>query len=892
MWAGTENGRLSRYVRQAGNVLEARGSLGGGCEVARIFADPLMRAALVFLRNKGAFHARATGPLRPRWIAQLRDIRLTAASWVMCGNRGAQRIVLLGSALGNVFALSLDEHHEENDRVKKLWAVPEGGCIDGVQVELVAGKYVAVVATRRRLYIFYDADSLKSLFDGKHLVSAVPRSHPDSSSTENLTVPLELQFATGVSAVTPRRFVWSNTTGVTHAQVAVRRKCPVLPGGTATEASGITASIVDKATILWSKMGSISGSMAPLSVNLSAFHILVLYPGSLLAFNQVSGELSQKINICSAGADVYEEREHGSVSMMRLLPPASGLVRDVSTDVLWVFSDDGQLARVVGGDRESAVTWRAAQKIRRLDLAMALAPSVGRGSAELARTRTTRHVVLCALAEHAGTSEDWEAASRLFGKTRKPIEEVILRIVERRDVINRITAVMSAGDCSERINAKHYVSEYLVRKLDEIESSCHTQHTLIGMALVQLYVGRISSEAGEKMQRPTRMDFISFLRDRCTYLDIPTTQLLLVRHNCAWECEELTRLAPSAHCPRQRSSREIEVDEDVLSKDWKSKQDPVHTSQPLVRVGAQGAVQALAETPRGGGSIDTPAYSAGSEHLQLLSVLTLHSRFAVSADARTDAYKSAVEHVRCSMESVRAFCPKWHQLLRSTFRLHVEFKDERGAAVSISAMLAPHCMQGPLTGAECTSLVSVLRTCWTARFRTVCVSLYAMLGLYDTAIALALEVDVTLAERTLRCAAAGGLLSQRKLRSLWRQVAKRSDRSFDVVACSERVLRFEDALQNMNAFNSATEKVRARVAELLCDHRGVARCASKEAVLASNMVKRVRGDTGRVRVTGGDRTGKVTSCGRQHSHESAINALDGAFETAELDLPLRPQRSS
>ena len=48
----------------------------------------------------------------------------------------------------------------------------------------------------------------------------------------------------------------------------------------------------------------------------------------------------------------------------------------MTRDVLWVFSEDGQLARVTTSDAQYVDAWRAAHDVGQLDLAMALAPMV------------------------------------------------------------------------------------------------------------------------------------------------------------------------------------------------------------------------------------------------------------------------------------------------------------------------------------------------------------------------------------------------------------------------------------------------------------------------------------------------------------------------------------
>lgn len=919
VWAGTERGRLFRYERHTGEISEAHGALGGGSAVARIYPDPRTRAALVFLRNADAFHARAVGPLRPRWVARLRGMRCAAATWVLGVTGGTapnnSPVLVLGTALGSLFALSLDEDRERNDIVEKLWAAPGGECIDGVRVERVAGKFVAVVGTRSRLYTFFNADTLGSLFKENRHVLAVQCAPSDAACAMDMPLPSELQFMTGDSALASRRFVWAAAGGVTHAQVAVhRRRVPVVDGATAAS-SAVVASVVDKATISWSTLKGISGSSVPVSANLSAFHILVLYPASVFAFNQITGALSQRIDVWSAGGNAREERDRPSADTLRLLAaPAAGFARDVASDVLWVFSEDGQLVRIVAGEGEPAAAWRAAQEMGRFDLALALAPLVGTQTAENdgAVCSTTRHAVLRAQADHAAADGDWESAVRLFAKTEKPIESVITAIVEACGGANNLatgggngavkmeSTETTVADMSEytrrRMVTLRYISEYLVRKLDEIVDSRHAQRTLIAMVLVHLYAVRIAGEVDASKRGATRKDFFSFLADHYADLDVATALALLAQHNCLEESRELCRLVQKPRYALRSAARGLCVDNGVMllehvtaTGNVDAMKDAVATlAQRLSHVDPQRIAQALVKLRRG----SKTGGSEGVQHMQLLSALARIARFSELAQTRSDAYKSAVDYVRCVMASLQAFNTEWHQLVKFSFALHVELGDEGGAAESVRTMLAPHRLRPPHAVEVSSTLLSVLRVCLRARFRGVCVSLYFMLGLDDAAVKLALDVDVALAERTLRHVEADGELGRGRLRQLWRQLAGRSDRPVDVVVRSHGVLRIEDALQNMNCFITASERVKNGVALALREHRTVAHSAREGGALALNATDELRVDLGKAREWRPTREGRgiqvmeSSQRSRGAAAEEAIDSLDRPFLYAELELPL------
>ena len=88
---------------------------------------------------------------------------------------------------------------------------------------------------------------------------------------------------------------------------------------------------------MWGVLKDTTESVAPLDVNLTAWQVLVLYPGSIYVYNHISGALTQRLDICAPGvASLREGRDEGdAIEASELLAaPAGGLVRDVASDVL------------------------------------------------------------------------------------------------------------------------------------------------------------------------------------------------------------------------------------------------------------------------------------------------------------------------------------------------------------------------------------------------------------------------------------------------------------------------------------------------------------------------------------------------------------------------------
>ena len=222
MSTGTECSRFFQYEGATGAVDEV-GHLASGACITRFYADPGTRAGLTLASIGDAFHVRAGGPLRPQVVAKLRGMRFSAAAWAPAGE-GRKRNVLLGTALRSLFFLTFDED-DRVDSVERQWVAPGGEAVDGVRVERVDGKLVAIVTTRSKLYAFYDQEKLEDLFAAQTVtpVQRAPDGAPKPASGE-LPMPSELLFISGSSALASKRFVWAGGAGVTHAQLAVRRR--------------------------------------------------------------------------------------------------------------------------------------------------------------------------------------------------------------------------------------------------------------------------------------------------------------------------------------------------------------------------------------------------------------------------------------------------------------------------------------------------------------------------------------------------------------------------------------------------------------------------------------------------------------------------------------------
>lgn len=949
---------------------EVRGRLGAGKldnAVWRIYADPYTRGALVVLRNADGYRVHAAGPVRPRWLAKLRGTSVVAAAWVRVpggGEKGTDAVVaLLGTAFGSVFSLMCDDKYEKNDVVTTLWSAPNGERIDGLRVEYVAGKFVGTVATTSELYMFSDAVSLEELFASSPtststtsaaLVSGVATRKDDNASSFEAPFPSELQFMTGSSGVASRRFVWAAKGGITHAQVSVRRrKGPASGAGS----SAVVASVVEKASISWATLKAASGSSVPLACNLSAYHVLVLYPASVYAFNQISGDLTQCINVWSpsglspVGSDAspparspLSERRYSTPftvgagtgnaagsgqrltkrrlsvgweeepgAKQGLSSPAAGFARDVLADTLWIFTEDGQMAQLTASELEQKEAWNAAKAVGRFDLAMALAPLVSGNAEDDSYVGQTREAVLMAQADHAAAKGDWEAASRLYAKTNKPILTVILDIVqacsstanELNGVESDAVLVAEVGGAPALVSAKNrilmtrHILEYLVRKLDQMDDAKPTQRTIVATMLVQLYASRISGEVDVDKQAETRKDFGHFLADRHQDLDNATALAILSRHGCFEEAKKLALLAGETLHASDMSTRRGHVQETI-----ELLQDPLIQADEDVfgDLVATLARSLASEAPREIANVlfVSTKCAAGQhlDHIRLVSGFARSARSASNQEHSHEAYASAVEYIhnvlgtpldsgreRKGEDEVKrlemAQSKDWHDLVVFLFELHAEFGREQDAERSYEVIVAPEVAKG-VNEDLANTIGCMLRSGFHSNCRKLCVSLYQALGLHDAAITLALDLDVDLAEARLSALPAGAVPLKMR-RALWCQIAGKSVDPVGVVERSGGILHIEDVLTEMPQFESATERVKTAVASSLVEHKRVAQSAGAATTATLVVTDSLRNDLVRARAWRG---GRYLSCGHRIPRTAGAEcSLCGSHAISSLDAP-------
>ena len=305
-------------------------------------------------------------------------------------------------------------------------------------------------------------------------------------------------------------------------------------------------------------------TVAPLSIALTEFHLLSLYPRKLTVRNILSDSV------------VYERE---SAAELR------GMCPDPLTGFVWVFSDKELFvvgsAGIWGVDRaarrgprrvEALPAERARRRARRLrEGAGALQ---GRLRARGGAPRPGRLLLPQARFPAGGRVRAflW-LESRLYAATQLSLEEIALQFL----------------DAGERGALKIY----LLRKLDQLPAGRRAQRMLLCTWLTEIYLDEISgmsvgegvfffyskiaTEAEEEAKQNLLVEFRRFLTDRGGNLDVNTTYALLSSHGCV---EELLFFARLIEDYDRVLTHHIQR-EDIASAIFILQEVPVEKAEPL-----------------------------------------------------------------------------------------------------------------------------------------------------------------------------------------------------------------------------------------------------------------------------------------------------------------------
>jgi hypothetical protein len=203
----------------------------------------------------------------------------------------------------------------------------------------------------------------------------------------------------------------------------------------------------------------VSLESTPLSVGLTEFHFVCIYPNRIVFINKLNEEIVQS-----------EFLDPSSWGTLR------GTVCDSYGNITWLFSD----ARIfqVRADREDRNVWKIF-----LDKAMSGDGSEFDDAYTYCQDINQRKMVRLAQADHYFRHKEYSAAAKYYASTHKSFEKVALQFIEE--------------------GQREGLKIYLLEKLKSFAANQKPQKTLVSMWLVSIYLGELSAISNDEVTATT-----------------------------------------------------------------------------------------------------------------------------------------------------------------------------------------------------------------------------------------------------------------------------------------------------------------------------------------------------------------------------------------------------
>jgi hypothetical protein len=495
---GTKKGALVRYDYSDDSELNrtvVQLSKGGEHAVTRLYLDRSSMHAFATLEdNSGAsleYVYVNTVTQAPRLLTKLRGLRIESIGWTdihsdnrfLRGSGTCTGPMLLGNASGQLYEYSVDDKEKkEKGTPKVLYELEERDRIYGIDfcpLGTHSNKILVVAITSTRCYFFSGASSFESVFasykdDADSVLSFL--------ELPGQSVYGELHMYRNLKKV-PQQLTWMAAPGVFHGQMLLDSE---EEAGQSTYHTFLSNNaLLDYSSNANSGEGEDQEeNQRPLSIAITEYHFLLLFPRSVKVINRISERL------------VHEELLEGNFRGRPL-----GLIRDESAQVVYLYSTEGLYSFEVRN--ESQDIWRL--YLEKGDYEQAL---------EYARTVDQRNHIYNKQATRAIGNGNYNAAAKNYANVcgLPSFEEICLKFIE----INQFSGLQT----------------FLQEKLRKMNSTERTQATMVSTWLTEIYLdavneayvkhGRNSEEHQEALAH-----FREFLKTFKRYLDQSTTCWLL-----------------------------------------------------------------------------------------------------------------------------------------------------------------------------------------------------------------------------------------------------------------------------------------------------------------------------------------------------------------------------
>ncbi|EME30938.1 Vacuolar protein sorting-associated protein 18 [Galdieria sulphuraria] len=566
LFLGTDTGRLLRWDTTIDDLEEIKLTRAPKDQPRRIFPDYESRDFIVSFGTADNYYVKDSSRHsvasrlsfgssiveRPRALGRIRGVTLTAAHFMplesrrlFCniselktppseggtespGNWISQRLILLGSENGVILGLFVDSTTGKDENVVKLWNVPGAEAVYGIRGEMVSNiemekvyAFTAVICTSNRLYQFVGDANLEIFERNPHVLEITPpdseighktkiaSGHSSASPvTPNMTTkpPIKQTISQRVCFFTvdrgrrAQKFCWTTAAGIIHGELDWKRVI-----------RSYSSSVITNKSLIRLDGNNSPRSSVLLAASLTEFYVVLLYSDRVIFVNQLSGKIFQELNVSFTSSLRSTPPQFASIApssqMTRSQIIASDMVQDIVNNSLWIYSSNGYFLRLSCDNEEDGI-WKVALTMNRFDVALRLSQT----------EEQARQVFLAQADWLADMNGAYKEASKLYAKTRKPMEEVLLKLLEAPWTV-------SPGELNPII-------EYLISLLDQMSLDLPMQRTIIATLVLEEYCKELCIPiiVENDMKEPLKQDFDAFLQDHWQDLDLKTSFSILLSH--------------------------------------------------------------------------------------------------------------------------------------------------------------------------------------------------------------------------------------------------------------------------------------------------------------------------------------------------------------------------
>lgn len=691
--------------------------------MAAVFMDPTGSHVIVSMDNGANFYLHA-GATRPKKIMKAQGVKITSVAWDrQRGSPENSEAVLVGTDAGSVFEAEFVDGKERTFR--KVYQISNQGAIAGLQFEhwqLPSGetRYYVMLTTsgagKRPTRLFQFLGSGQGGFEPLF----AQYTSPDKLRFQELPGEIataQLCFFARQERERAKYFGVLTGDGVYHGEFVF---------GLSSTMENVTTG-----TGLIPYPGKPAGSdghssrwTPPVSLAVTQYHVVLLFPRSLQVISKLNGVL------------VLDEALDARVGTAR------GVSVDDTFNNIWVYSSR-RILEVVVADEDRNVWKLLLQKAvlgsgdeRDFDQALAVC-----------RNGRERQQVFTAQADKLFERGEHDRAAVIYAKTSRSFEEIALQFLE---VANRDSLLL-----------------FLMQKLKSLSGDDKTQQTVLCSWIVELFLDKFNALKGSAQDVDAHanllFEFKQFLQDQKAHLDPATTFQLISSHGRPDELvfyatliEDYEKVV-TYHVHRGDYSAAIEVLRSVptakveelwykyspelivhkpkeVYEAWREAEtlNPTRLIPSIVR-----HVHQKSATSGGSGSKATTSSTTAGKSTTSRSVLELAIRFL----------KFAIKQGNRD--------PTIHNYILYLLAKH---PDER---LLINFMRKTH------NGKHLFDVAFALRLCTQNEKNRACIYIYSAMGLYQDAVEKALQVDVKIAKEMANMPA-----DDETRKKLWTLIAK------------------------------------------------------------------------------------------------------------------------